>query len=80
MTTPIVEFGSHVLFLLELVGLLWMFIGGDKLIRMVGYKGPLPKLYWTIQDNYILFLIALYLLAPQIMKTLMSKDESPREV
>jgi len=80
MASPVVEFTANMLFVLEIIGLLWMFVGGDKMIRMVGYKGRLPRLYWIIQDNYVPIVIALFLLSPQIVKTLQKRQEDAGEM
>jgi len=37
------------------------------MFRMVGFKGPLPSIYWTINDNPVPIMIGLFLLAPQIV-------------
>jgi len=67
---PTLEFVKHILWFAQLVGLLWMVYRGDKAIRAVGYKGPLPGIYWTIADNSFPCCIFVYLLAPQIVRTL----------
>lgn len=64
---PVAEFASNIISLLQLVGIAWMVMGGDKLLRMVGFKGPLPSIYFTIQENSMPILIGLFLLAPQII-------------
>lgn len=46
---PLAEFAANIITLFQLVGIAWMLVGGDKLIRMTGYQGPLPAFYWTIQ-------------------------------
>lgn len=66
---PAAEFASNIVSLLQLVGIGWMIIGGDKILRMLGFKGPLPSIYWTIQDNPVPFMIGLFLLAPQIVSS-----------
>jgi hypothetical protein len=48
---PVAEFAANIITLFQLVGIAWMLVGGDKLIRMTGYQGPLPAIYWTIQVN-----------------------------
>lgn len=80
MASPLVEFIANILFLLEIIGLMWMFVGGDKMFRMAGYKGRLPQLYFIVQDNYIPILIALFLLSPQIIKTLQQRQEDAVEM
>jgi selT/selW/selH-like putative selenoprotein len=64
---PVVEFIGNVFKLFQMIGIAWMVIGGDKLLRMVGFRGPLPAFYWTIQDNPVPVAIFLFLLAPQFL-------------
>lgn len=70
---PAAEFASNVLSILQLIGIAWMVVGGDKLLRMIGFKGPLPGFYWTVQDNAVPLMIGLFLLAPQIVSSLSNK-------
>jgi selT/selW/selH-like putative selenoprotein len=66
---PIAEFFTSVLSVCQFIGIAWMMVGGDKLLRMLPFyrTGPLPAFYWTIQDNPIPLAIALFLLAPQFI-------------
>lgn len=70
-TPPIGEFMSNGISLLQFVGIAWMILGGDKLLRMVGYN-TLPSFYWTIQDNPVPLAIFLFLLAPNMVAKLSS--------
>jgi hypothetical protein len=45
----VVKFASNILTVLQIIGIFWFILGGDRLIRMTGYRGALPKFYWTIQ-------------------------------
>ena len=66
---PAAELASSIISFLQLVGVAWMVVGGDKLCRMVGFRGPLPSIYFTIQENSMPILIGLFLLAPQIVNS-----------
>jgi hypothetical protein len=66
---PAAEFAANIISILQLVGIAWMVMGGDKLLRMVGFKGSLPAFYWTIQDNSMPIMIGLFLLAPQFVNS-----------
>ena len=65
---PIAELLTHVLSALQLIGIIWMVLGGDKLLRMLPFykTGPLPAFYWTIQDNPVPLAIGLYFAGPAI--------------
>ena len=63
---PLNEFLGNIVSLFQFAGIAWMVLGGDKLLRMVGFR-QLPSFYWTIQDNPVPFAIFLFLLAPQIL-------------
>jgi selT/selW/selH-like putative selenoprotein len=69
---PVAEFLGHIISILQFVGIAWMIVGGDKLIRMFGYRGPLPAFYWTVQDNPVPLAVFLFLLAPQMIARLQS--------
>ena len=56
-----------------MVAIAWMVMGGDKLLRMVGFRGALPSFYWTIQENPVPAGIFLFLLAPQLIQLTESK-------
>ena len=68
-TPPLAEFAANIISVLQMVGIAWMVMGGEKLLRMVGFKGPLPSFYWTIQDNPMPIMIGLFLLAPQVVNS-----------
>ena len=63
---PIAETLGHVVAILQLIGVAWMVLGGDKLLRMVGFRN-LPGFYWTIQDNAVPMAMFLFLIAPQLL-------------
>lgn len=66
---PMVEFATNVISLLQLMALSWMVIGGEKVVRMTGYRGPLPSLYWRIQENAMPIAIVLFLIVPQVVNS-----------
>ena len=73
-TPPIAEFLSKIVAVLQLIGIAWMVVGGDKLLRFFyGANRPLPSFYWTVQDNPVPIAVFLFLLAPQLLGTLQSK-------
>jgi selT/selW/selH-like putative selenoprotein len=63
---PAVELAAHILSAMQMLGLVWMVMGGDKLLRMIGFR-QLPSFYWTVNENPVPFAIGLYLLAPQVL-------------
>ena len=74
-TPPIAELLSKLISLLKLIGILWMVVGGKKLLRLFyRAKRPLPAFYWTVQDNPVPIFIFLFLLAPQILAKLRSNE------
>ena len=64
---PIGEFLQNVLAFFQFTGLAWMVMGGEKLLRMVGFRNQLPSFYWTVQENPVPMAVFLFLLAPQII-------------
>jgi thioredoxin reductase-like selenoprotein T len=70
---PLVELLSNVIWLFQVVGLIWMILGGDRLLHMCGLATTdahnrliLPPWYYQIQENRVQLGIFLYLLLPQI--------------
>lgn len=64
---PLVEFASNILSLVQLLGLAWIFLGGESLLRLLGFKNQLPGFYHTIQANPVPIGMFLFLLAPQFL-------------
>jgi thioredoxin reductase-like selenoprotein T len=64
---PIAVFLSNVISFLQMIAIGWMIIGGEKLLRLVGYKNQLPNFYHTIQQNPMPILMGLFLLAPSMI-------------
>ena len=69
---PIAAFLASLISFFQLIGIAWMIVGGDKLLRMLPFyrTGPLPSFYWTVQDNPMPIAIFLFLLAPQAVAKL----------
>lgn len=70
---PIAEFLKNILSLVQMGALAWMVMGGDKLLRMIGFRGDLPGFYWTIQENPVPVAVFVFLLAPQLIQLTESK-------
>lgn len=67
---PLVEVIQRLVSYIQIVGLAWMIVGGEKLLQFVGYgtaRRPLPQWYWTIQRNGMQIAIVLFFLAPQML-------------
>jgi hypothetical protein len=68
---PIADFLKRVLTFIQLMGLVWMIVGGKRILRLLPmYRAgrPLPAFYWTIQDNPVPIALFVYLIAPPILK------------
>lgn len=48
---PVATLMMNMLSVLQLFGVLYMVVGGEKLLRLVGFKNQLPRFYYTIQAN-----------------------------
>ena len=67
---PIVELLQRLVSYLQLIGMAWMILGGETLMRFIGYNGtrrPLPQFYWTIKTYSMQIAIALFLVIPQFL-------------
>ena len=68
---PVIEFLTKLLTILQLVGMAWMMMGGDKLLRLLrlvdANARQMPAYYYTIQQHLVQIGILLYLLMPQIL-------------
>jgi len=70
---PLVELLQRIIQYAQMIGMAWMILGGETLFKFAGYGRdggrPLPRLYWTIQNNGAQVAFVLYLLAPQILNS-----------
>lgn len=77
---PYVEFLTNILTCIQLFGVAWMMLGGDKLLNLIGYTNnnsnnannngntnQLPQFYYIIQNNAVPIGMFIYLLAPQLL-------------
>lgn len=69
---PLVEVIQRLVSYLQIIGLAWMILGGETLLRFIGYGGgttqrPLPAWYWTIQRNGMQIGMILFFVVPQIL-------------
>lgn len=64
---PAIEFLSHIMSVIQLGAILWVVMGGEKLLRMVGYKNGMPRWFYTVQDNSFPIGVAIFLILPQIL-------------
>jgi selT/selW/selH-like putative selenoprotein len=65
-TPPLAELVSHIVALLQMLGLACMVVGGDALCRMLGLRQA-PAFVRSMQENSIQYGILLFLLMPQLM-------------
>ena len=63
---PLAELLSNVLSVVQLMALLYMFFGGERVLRMIGYR-VIPPWFGTIQNNSLQIGIALFLILPQVL-------------
>ena len=63
---PLAELLSNILSMVQLLALLYMFFGGERVLRMIGYRA-IPHWYGTIQNNSLQIGIALFLVLPQVL-------------
>lgn len=64
---PLMELVARVLSIVQLVGIAWMIMGGEKMLRMVGYR-QMPRFYYTLQENSVPLAIGLFLVIPQFIQ------------
>ena len=67
---PIIELLQRLVSYTQLIGMAWMILGGETLMRFIGYNGtsrPLPQFYWTIQKFSMQISIVLFLVIPQFL-------------
>lgn len=63
---PLAEVLSNVLSVLQFMALLYMFFGGERVLRMIGYRA-IPPWFGTVQNNSLQIGMALFLVLPQIL-------------
>lgn len=63
---PMAELIGNVLSAVQLFALLWFVMGGEKVLRMLGYR-VLPAWYQTIQNHSLQIGLALFLVLPQFL-------------
>lgn len=75
---PVVQLMLNVLWVIQLLGMAWMFLGGENILKMVGLarmdnqnRMILPPFYYKIQEHTVQIGIFLYLVLPQILQKYM---------
>lgn len=65
--SPIVSLMTKALSALQFLAILWIVVGGDNVLRYLGWAAnrPLPGWYHKIQANAMMIGIVLFLLIPQ---------------
>jgi selT/selW/selH-like putative selenoprotein len=63
---PAAELASNILSALQFMALLYMFFGGERVMRMLGYR-VLPAWYETVRNSSVQIGIALFLILPQVL-------------
>lgn len=64
---PAVELLSNLTNIIQLIAILWMVLGGENLLRMVGYKNGMPRWFSTVQENAFQIGVAIFLILPQVV-------------
>jgi selT/selW/selH-like putative selenoprotein len=64
---PIVDLLATLVSSMQLAGLVWMVMGGENVLRLVGFRNQMPNFYYTIQKYGIQLGIFLFLILPQIL-------------
>jgi thioredoxin reductase-like selenoprotein T len=67
---PVAEFAMNVLSFLQFTALAWMVVGGEKILRTIGFRTTLPSFYYVIHENPVPLAIFLFLIAPQLIQGL----------
>lgn len=62
---PMAELASNVMWIVQLMAIGWVVMGGEKLFRMMGFRQQLPGIYYTINENAMPIAIAVFLIMPQ---------------
>jgi thioredoxin reductase-like selenoprotein T len=70
--SPFGVFLLQLLSILQLLGIAWMIVGGDVILRstILRPNQPLPRWYYTVQENCVPLAIFLFLLAPNVIQNL----------
>jgi selT/selW/selH-like putative selenoprotein len=63
---PLAELMSNVLSALQFMALLYMFFGGERVLRMLGYRA-IPAWYETVKSNSLQIGMVLFLILPQVL-------------
>lgn len=69
---PLIELCLNILSYLQLAGMIWMILGGEKLFAFLGYdnvRRPLPRLYWFIQENSMMIAFTMFFGLPQLLNS-----------
>jgi selT/selW/selH-like putative selenoprotein len=64
---PIIDLLATLVSFMQLAGLVWMVMGGEKVLRLVGFRNQLPSFYYTVEKYGIQLGIFLFLILPQII-------------
>jgi len=64
---PIVELGSQFMSLLQIMTIAWIVLGGERVLRFVGFTGDLPRFYHIIQEYGFQLGAFIFLILPQII-------------
>jgi selT/selW/selH-like putative selenoprotein len=64
---PIVDLLATLVSSMQLAGLVWLVMGGEKVLRLVGFRNELPSFYYTVEKYGIQLGIFLFLILPQII-------------
>jgi hypothetical protein len=46
---PIIDLLGTIISCMQLAGLVWMVMGGEKLLRLVGFRNQLPSFYFMVE-------------------------------
>jgi selT/selW/selH-like putative selenoprotein len=63
---PLAELMGNMLSLVQMIFLLWMVLGGEKILRLLGYI-VLPPWHQTVQSYSLQVGLALFLVLPQVL-------------
>ena len=69
---PLIELLQRLLSYVQLIGMVWVVLGGEKLMNLLGYGSPtrpLPAFYWKIQEYGFQIMVGLYFILPQFLNS-----------
>lgn len=66
---PLVELLQRIISYVQLIGLAWMVVGGQTLLRMLGYQQEMPRWFWIIQNNGMHIGFLVFFILPQILNS-----------